>query len=437
MALLERSNSARAVKRFQRVTTPVANGDKASLFCYWLSGRGIVLRRLLATCCVVLALVGCNGEDDNKTADEADFQVSLKTTDAAGQPATSFAQGEEITTVLEIKNGSPETKTLNFASSKQYDFVLKNGNGAEVWRWSNNQAFTQALSSYELAPGESRVITVQWNQVVGEDGTLLAAGDYTLVADDLGIDDAPTQALSITSSIDTSVLKSSDETTDFQVMLQTQDLTEQASTTFAPGDPIKLVLSITNVSQESKTLNFSSAQQYDFVLKNGTDDEVWRWSNSYAFAGALSSYVLAPGETRVITEQWDQVVAEDGALLAAGSYLLEADSFGIEVTPRQVVNITGVQVFNAPSDFLVSLSTTNQFDELSNSFVQGEPITISLTIKNLSAQTKTLSFPSAQQYDFVLKNSDGLEVWRWSNSYAFAGALSSYELAPGETRVIT
>ncbi len=395
-----------------------------------------MLKRLLASCCVVLALVGCINNNTTGEYDEPAFQVTLKTTDKLGQPATSFAPGDEMTIVLEIKNSSAETKKLSFASSKQYDFVLKNDNDAEVWRWSNSHAFTQALTAYQLAPGESRVITVQWNQVVGEDGTLLAAGDYTLVADSLGIDVAPTQALSITSSIDTSALKSSDVTADFQVTLLTKDLNEQTSTTFVQGDPINLVLSITNISAATQTLSFPSAQQYDFVLKNGSGDEVWRWSNSYAFAGALSSYELAPGETRIITEQWDQVVAEDGTLLATGSYLLEADSIGIEVTPQQIVTITD-KVVNVPTDFLVSLKTTNKFEQPSSSFVDGEPINITLTIQNLSAQTQVLSFPSAQQYDFALKTDDGLEVWRWSNSYAFAGALSSYELAPGETRVIT
>ncbi|HEY0635294.1 MAG TPA: BsuPI-related putative proteinase inhibitor, partial [Gammaproteobacteria bacterium] len=127
----------------------------------------------------------------------SDFQVTLKTTDELGQASTSFGQGEPINIVLTIKNISAVHKTLSFNDGKLYDFALQNESGVEVWRWSNGYGFTQALTSYTIAPGETVTFTGQWDQRLSESGPLLAPGNYTLQADDIGINVTPQQALII------------------------------------------------------------------------------------------------------------------------------------------------------------------------------------------------------------------------------------------------
>lgn len=142
---------------------------------------------------MLLILDGCNSENNNP----ADFDVTIKTLDKFGQVSTSFVQGEQITMVLTIKNISPEKRTLNFTSSKQYDFVIKDNKDSEVWRWSNGLAFTQAFTSYDIASGETKDFSYQWDQIISGNDTLIPIGNYILEAEDIGINVIPKQDLEI------------------------------------------------------------------------------------------------------------------------------------------------------------------------------------------------------------------------------------------------
>jgi hypothetical protein len=64
--------------------------------------------------------------------------------------------------VLHVTNSTPDPITLNFQSSKRYDFVVETLAGEKVWRWSDGMAFLQALSSDTLAPGESWTMEAVW-----------------------------------------------------------------------------------------------------------------------------------------------------------------------------------------------------------------------------------------------------------------------------------
>ena len=155
----------------------------------------MLLRNTLAAISVLLILIGCNTADNARPA--GDFVVSIKSFDKFDHESISFVQGEEVKMVLSIKNVSPDTKTLSFSSSKQYDFVIKEKNGAEVWRWSDGKLFTAAFSSYGIAPGETKTFSYKWDQTISDKGELIPIGSYTLAADDIGIDVIPTQNLQI------------------------------------------------------------------------------------------------------------------------------------------------------------------------------------------------------------------------------------------------
>jgi hypothetical protein len=65
--------------------------------------------------------------------------------------------------------------------------------------------------------------------------------------------------------------------------------------TFAPGEPIEVVLLLANRSGETRTLSFSSSQRFDLVLRNAEGSVETTWSASQLFLQALGTEVIAPG----------------------------------------------------------------------------------------------------------------------------------------------
>ncbi|MEJ2552427.1 MAG: BsuPI-related putative proteinase inhibitor [Gammaproteobacteria bacterium] len=151
------------------------------------------LRKLLAAVFMLSIIVGCHDASDADTS--SDFVVTLRTLDKFGQDATSFVQGENITIVLSIKNVSAETKTLNFGSGEQYDFIAKDANDTIVWRWSMGKLFIAAFTSYDIAPSDTHTVTTTWDQMTP--AGVLPVGNYTLEAVDIGISTIPKQDFSI------------------------------------------------------------------------------------------------------------------------------------------------------------------------------------------------------------------------------------------------
>jgi hypothetical protein len=61
--------------------------------------------------------------------------------------------GDTVTFDLTVANGGEAPVTLSFATSQRYDFVVRDGAGAEVWRWSSERMFTQAMSAETVPVG--------------------------------------------------------------------------------------------------------------------------------------------------------------------------------------------------------------------------------------------------------------------------------------------
>lgn len=72
------------------------------------------------------------------------------------------------------------------------------------------------------------------------------------------------------------------------------------------GDPVTMTLSVKNVGNASKKLDFPSGQRYDFTVTRG-GKEIWRWSAGRMFIQAFTSLTLVPGETANFKETWQQV----------------------------------------------------------------------------------------------------------------------------------
>lgn len=80
--------------------------------------------------------------------------------------------------VLQVTNTAEDTVTLTFPSGQSFDFVVLD-EGREVWRWSADRMFTQAIRTEALAPGETRSYEAAWTPPAGLSGELVARARLT------------------------------------------------------------------------------------------------------------------------------------------------------------------------------------------------------------------------------------------------------------------
>jgi hypothetical protein len=64
-------------------------------------------------------------------------------------------------------------------------------------------------------------------------------------------------------------------------------------------------------------------------------------------------------------------------------------------------------------------------------YAAGEPIALTLGVRNPTDLAVTLRFATGQRYDFVIESAAGAEVWRWSAERAFTQVLGEQIVPPG------
>jgi len=67
-----------------------------------------------------------------------------------------------------------------------------------------------------------------------------------------------------------------------------------------------------------------------------------------------------------------------------------------------------------------------------NSYLEGEPVQISMEVINKSDKTVSAYYPSSQKYDFIITDKNGAEVWRWSRNKMFLMEIIPFQLKTGE-----
>ena len=102
-------------------------------------------------------------------ADMPDLLPSVQATSA----------NDSIEFVLQVTNTTDEPVPVSFSSGQTYDFVVYDASGAEVWRWSDERMFTQALREESVAPGETLTYSAIWVPAPGLSGPFEVLGVLT------------------------------------------------------------------------------------------------------------------------------------------------------------------------------------------------------------------------------------------------------------------
>jgi hypothetical protein len=97
------------------------------------------------------------------------FETSLETVKADDKISIDFV----------LKNISGKALQLKYGSGQQFDIWVYNEQNEEVYRWSNDKAFTQALIETELSKSGQLTFNEDWN-LEDNKGNPIPAGKYTI-----------------------------------------------------------------------------------------------------------------------------------------------------------------------------------------------------------------------------------------------------------------
>jgi len=125
-------------------------------------------------------VVACGGDPEPEPAPADRAEIPMDPMEGlqliVGIDAASYPPEGAMQVRLQWLNRLESPRTLEFPTSQRYDFLILDGEGGEVFRWSAERSFLQALGSETLLPGEEGLV---WEEaLVAPD----APGEYRLVA---------------------------------------------------------------------------------------------------------------------------------------------------------------------------------------------------------------------------------------------------------------
>lgn len=101
---------------------------------------------------------------------------------------------------------------------------------------------------------------------------------------------------------------------------------------YRAGEPIELILTLTNRSRQAQVLDFANSQRYDFEIADSGGARVWKWNADRMFAQMLGTERLAAGESREYRERFSGSLAPGtyratGIITASGAPLRASATF--------------------------------------------------------------------------------------------------------------
>ena len=100
------------------------------------------------------------------------------------------------------------------------------------------------------------------------------------------------------------------------------------------AEKLRFSLNVRNNTSKMLELRFPDGQTHDFVVKDFTGKEIWRWSQGRMFTSAMRSETLkGKGETS-FAESWD-IDGQHGTFTAVA--ILKSDNFPVETSVQFVL----------------------------------------------------------------------------------------------------
>lgn len=126
------------------------------------------MRAALIACLLVVVCSACAGSDvsgNRRIVGDASLAFTVT--------PSRIELGKAVRLQLRVTNSGGRPEVLNFSSGQMYDFWVTDS-GREVWRWSDDRAFTQALQKQTVASQDSVTFDESWTTSLT--GTLTVHG---------------------------------------------------------------------------------------------------------------------------------------------------------------------------------------------------------------------------------------------------------------------
>ncbi|MBN1754886.1 hypothetical protein JW877_01600 [bacterium] len=126
-------------------------------------------------------LMSCKRDKPDQTGSD---QIAAPTLDkeievAVSAGKTSYTLGDSIEFTMIVSSRMDEPVKFVFSTSQPYDFIVRDSDGEEIWRFTHGKAFSQVVTPTELEPSEKVVYIMRWNGETNR-GTSVALGRYTV-----------------------------------------------------------------------------------------------------------------------------------------------------------------------------------------------------------------------------------------------------------------
>ena len=152
----------------------------------------------------------------------------------------------------------------------------------------------------------------------------------------------------------------------------------------------------------------------------------------------IITHIVQPGETlESLAERFDTTVREIIAINdLPESGILRARiviRIPVPIIPPTVPSRVPVRNFAARviGSFLFVLSTDRML------YRRNQPVRITLVKTNISSRPVTLTYPTSQRFEFLVRRGSaaGPIVWRWSEGRVFAQVIQRVTIQPGQSQV--
>lgn len=137
------------------------------------------MKTLAASFSLLILMAGCS-QPSGQAPEGPGRQPKGLTIDLQVGDGETARAGEPVALLLVLTASGPVT--LQFNSGQRFDFIIR-ADGEEVWRWSEDQFFTQALGEESLSAGDELRYDAQWTPE--EEGSYGVLGTVTASNPDL------------------------------------------------------------------------------------------------------------------------------------------------------------------------------------------------------------------------------------------------------------
>ena len=320
----------------------------------------------------------------------------------------TYTPGEQVHIALLLTNRGTGPVTLHFPSGCEAFFSVANSAGTTVYDLRQHVGCPDVLTERTIQPNETVTYNFDWNQVDDSGASVPFPADYQI----RGFFDSDEPVPDAFSTI-----------TIAQQPLLLETAMETHKGDYAPGEPVQILLFLTNRGAAPVTLHFPTGCQAFFaVIYNG--GVIYDHRQHVTCQTVVSQRTIQPNETVTYFFDWNQTDDSGAPVPTPASYTIRGFFASAEQVPDAFTYISvGPQL--SP---LVTVVQTNK-----TTYAPGERVFITLRVTNRGTSPVTLNFPTSCQAFFAVLDASDNVVYDDIQHATCLEVITQRILQPGQT----